>query len=246
MRNDMVGTKGKFAMYGAVLAGVLLALAQPAAAWDDWGYGGGYGGYGGYDSFDRQEDRESSEESAREAGRQVRREEVEKKKEANAAEHAAYTDAIMAESKASVQAPRGVYYRKPGFISGEAPGSGAQVIEESGVKVFYEQGIFWVKQGTQYVVVNAPYGVVVDTIPAATTRVANRQGEEYGYFFGTFFQRKDKKFVVVKPPVGMNVTYLPDGYITEGAKDGTIYKVGNTTFKPVFVLGVLVYQVVAS
>jgi hypothetical protein len=50
----------------------------------------------------------------------------------------------------------------------------------------------------------------------------------------------------VKPPVGLNVTYLPDGYITEEAKEGAIYKVGNTTFKPVFVLGVLVYQVVAS
>jgi hypothetical protein len=120
------------------------------------------------------------------------------------------------------------------------------VIEEAGVQVFYEQGIFWVKQGTQYVVIAAPVGVVVDTIPAATTRVANRAGEEYGYFFGTFFQRKDKKFVVVKPPVGLNVTYLPDGYETKGSKEATLYAVGNITFKPVFVMGVLVYQVVSS
>jgi hypothetical protein len=144
-----------------------------------------------------------------------------------------------------VQAPRGVYYRKPGYVSGEAPGSGAQVIEESGVKVFYEQGIFWVKQGTQYVVIAAPYGVVVDTIPAATTRVATKAGE-YGYFFGTFFQRKDKKFVVVKPPVGLNVTYLPDGYETRGTPESTVYAVGNIIFKPVFVLGILVYQVIEA
>jgi hypothetical protein len=244
MRNDLTGRKSTLTIFSTLLAGLLLAAAQPAAAWDDWGYDS-YGGYGG-GWYDAQESRESAEEATREAGRQIRREEVEKKKEANAAEHAAYTDAIIEASKASVQAPRGVYYRKPGFVSGEAPGSGAQVIEEAGIKVFYEQGIFWAKQGTQYVVIAAPYGVVVDTLPAATTRVANRQGEEYGYFFGTFFQRKDKKFVVVKPPVGLNVTYLPDGYETKGTKDATLYAVGNTTFKPVFVLGTLVYQVVGS
>ena len=50
--------------------------------------------------------------------------------------------------------------------------------------------------------------------------------------------------MVVKPPAGLNVTYLPDGYETKSTKDATLYKVGNITFKPVFVLGVLVYQVV--
>ena len=245
MKNDLIGRKFTLTIFSTLLAGLLLAPAQRAAAWDDWG--GGYdSGYGGYDSFDAQDSRESAEESAREAGREKRREEVEQKKAATSAEHAAYTDSIMESSKASVQAPRGVYYRKPGFVSGEAPGSGAQVIEEAGIKVYYEQGIFWAKQGTQYVVIAAPYGVVVDTIPAATTKVATKTAGEFGYFFGTFFQRKDKQFVVVKPPTGLNVTYLPDGYETTGTTEATIYKFGNTTFKPVFVMGILVYQVVSA
>jgi len=243
MRDDLSGTKGTIVMVCAVLAGLLLAPAPPAAAWSDWGYSGS--SYGG-DWYDDSEDREYAEESAREAGRAKRRDEVEAKLQQQSAEHAEYTDAVIEASKASVQAPRGVYYRKPGFISGEAPGAGAQVIEEAGVKVFYEQGLFWVKQGTQYVVIAAPYGVVVDTIPAATTRVANKAGEEYGYFFGTFFQRKGEKFVIVKPPVGLNVTYLPDGYETKSAENSTLYVFGNVTFKPVFVLGVLVYQVVGA
>jgi hypothetical protein len=244
MRNDLTGPKGMFVMVCAVLAGLLLAPAPPAAAWDDWG--GGYDrGYGGWD-VDQQEDREWGQEAAREAGREKRRDELEVKKAADSAEHAAYTDSIIEASKASVQAPRGVYYRKPGFISGEAPGAGAQVIEEAGVKVFYEQGIFWVKQGTQYVVIAAPVGVVVDTLPAATTKVATKTAGEYGYFFGTFFQRQEKKFVIAKPPAGLNVTYLPDGYETKGTKEATLYAVGNITFKPVFVMGVLVYQVVGS
>jgi hypothetical protein len=243
MRNDLIGRKFTLTMFSALLAGLLLAPAQPAAAWDDWG--GGYdSGYGGYGWADAQDDRESSEEAAREAGREKRREEVEQKKAAASAEHAAYTDAIIEASKASVQAPRGVYYRKPGFTSGEAPGSGAQVIEEAGVKLFYEQGIFWVKQGTQYVVIAGPPGVVVDTLPAATTKVATKTAGEYGYFFGTFFQRKGKQFVVVVPPAGLNVTYLPDGYETKGSAEAPMYAVGKINFKPVFVFGVLVYQVV--
>ena len=242
MRNGMIGPKYTLTMFGAVLAGgLLIASAQPAAAWTDsgWGYDSGYG----YDSFEAEEDREWAQESEREAGRAVRRNEIEAKKEADSAEHAAYTDALIQSSKASLQAPKGVYYRKPGFISTEPPGSNAQVIEESGVKVFVDQGIFWVKQGEQYLVIAAPYGVVLDKIPAATTRVATKSGE-YGYFFGTFYQRKGDKFVVVKPPAGLNVTYLPDGYQDVGTKDATLYQFGNTTFKPVFVLGVLVYQVV--
>jgi hypothetical protein len=242
MRNGLIGPKSMLTMFGAVLAGLLLASARPAAAWTDSGWG--YSDYG-YDSFEAEEDREWAQESAREAGREKRRDELEVKKAADSAEHAAYTDAIIESSKASLTAPRGVYYRKPGFISREAPGSGAQVLEEAGVKVFIEQGIFWVKQGEQYVVIAAPYGVVLDSIPAATTRVATKSGE-YGYFFGTFYQRKGDKFVVVKPPAGLNVTYLPDGYETLGTKDATYYKFGNTTFKPVVVFGTLVYQVVEA
>jgi len=243
MRNGMIGPKYALTMFGAVLAGLLLASAQPVAAWTDssWGYSDSY-----YDdSWDREEDREWAQESAREAGREKRRDELEAKKEADSAEHAAYTDSLIQASKASLGAPKGVYYRKPGFVSTEPPGSGAQVIEESGVTAYYDQGIFWVKQGTQYVVLAAPYGVVVDTIPPATTRVATKSGE-YGYFFGTFFQRKGDKFVVVKPPAGLNVTYLPDGYETVGTKDATYYKFGNTTFKPVIVMGILAYQVVEA
>jgi len=243
MRNDQIRPKFTLTLCSALLAGVLLASAQPAAAWSDYG---GYDSYGGGWDVDQQEDREWAQEDAREAGRAVRRTEVEAQKAAASAEHAANTDAIIEASKASIQAPRGVYYRKPGFISGDAPGEGAQVIEEAGVKVFYEQGIFWVKQGTQYVVITAPVGVVVDTIPAATTKVATKTAGEYGYFFGTFFQRQEKKFVVVKPPAGLNVTYLPDGYETKGTKEATLYAVGAITFKPVFVMGILVYQVVGA
>jgi hypothetical protein len=246
MRKDLIGPKSTLTMFGAVLAGLLLGVAHPAAAWDDW-YGGSGSGYGGsYGWYDAQEDREVAQEAAREAGREKRREEVQQQKAKNMAEHEAYFDSVVANSQASMQAPRDVYYRKPGYVSGEAPGSAAQVVEISGVQVFVDQGIFWVKQGQQYVVVAAPVGVVVDTIPPATTRVATKAGE-YGYFFGTFYQRSGEKFVVVKPPAGLNVTYLPDGYQQEDTADGgKIYRFGKIAFKPVMAMGVLVYQVVEA
>jgi hypothetical protein len=244
MRIDTNGKKVQHTMLCAAVAGLLLAVATPAAAWDDYGWGGGYG-YSDYGYFDAQDSRESAEESARESAREKRRDEVEAKKAQDSAEHAAYTDSIMAASQASVQAPRGVYYRKPGFISGEGPGEGAQVIEESGVKLFVDQGVCWVKQGTQYVVVAAPYGIVVDKLPPATTKVATKTGAEFGYWFGTFYQRKGDKFVVVKPPAGLNVTYLPDGYQKQEGKDGSAtFKFGDTVFKQVMVLGIPAYQVV--
>jgi hypothetical protein len=66
MRNDQIRPQFKLTIFSALLAGVLLASAQPAAAWSD--YGGGYGSsYGGWD-VDQQEDREWAQEDAREAG----------------------------------------------------------------------------------------------------------------------------------------------------------------------------------
>jgi hypothetical protein len=246
MRNDLIGPKFKLAIFRALLAGLALAVAQPAAAWDDWGTSSGWGGsYYYYDSYDASEAREDAQEAAREAGREKRREEVEQKKAADSAAHDAYFNEILDASQAAVGAPRGVYYRKPGYVSNDPPGTSAQVLKGEAGTAYYDQGIFWVKQGNQYVVVTAPYGVVVDTIPSATTRVATKEGE-YGYFFGTFFQRKDSKFVIAKPPAGLKVTYLPDGYEQVGTKEAPAYKFGNITFKPVMAMGTLVYQVVQS
>jgi hypothetical protein len=64
------------------------------------------------------------------------------------------------------------------------------------------------------------------------------------YYFGVFFQEKAGKYLVTKPPAGTLVSYLPDGYRTEQAGGKTLYTFGSTHFRPVFVQGVLVYEVV--
>ena len=90
----------------------------------------------------------SQEEQAREAGRARRRDEIEKNQEKSSAEHEAYFDAILEDSQAALKAPHGVYYRKPGYSAAEGPGSDATTVEVGGLTYRYDQGIFWLQQGS--------------------------------------------------------------------------------------------------
>jgi hypothetical protein len=224
-----------------------LGPARPAAAWVDSGWDSGWGS--GYSDYDYDESQEWAQENAREAGREKRRDELEKKKEAASAEHEAYYAELVNASKASLNAPQGVYYRKPGFKSNEAPGEKAQAVTATlpdgrQIPLVYDQGIFWLQRGAEYVVVIPPPGIVVDTLPAGVRAFPNKGGGTIYYFFGVYFQGKDGKYAVVKPPAGTVVGYLPDGYTQETVDDATIFKFGGTTYKQVFVAGSLAYQVV--
>jgi hypothetical protein len=187
----------------------------------------------------------SQEEQAREAERAVRREELEQNREKSAAEREAYFQAILEASQASLRAPRGVYFRKPGYTSADPPGPAAAAVEVEGVAYFYDRGIFWIQQGTDYLVVTAPAGAVVNAIPPGAVRIPFKGGS-YWYFFGTFFAERSGTYAVVKPPAGLTVYYLPDGYSQEKRGAADVFRFGETLFKPVFVQGVLAYQVIAG
>ena len=91
-------------------------------------------------------------------------------------------------------------------------------VEVGGLTYLYDQGIFWLQQGSSYIVVTAPVGAVVDRLPQGVTRIQSRPGPVW-YFFGTFFGEKDGAYEVIKPPAGLTVFYLPDGY-TPGEREG--------------------------
>jgi hypothetical protein len=230
-----------------VVAALFLSLvwARPAGAWVDsgWGYGSGY-----YDSWDNGESQAWAEEQSRESAREKRRDELEKKQEAASAEHAAYTAEMIKASKASLNAPKDVYYRKPGWTSSDAPPATAQTVgvEVQGgmISVIYDQGVFWLQRGNDYVVVVPPFGVVVDKLPPGVRNQPVKGGGMLYYFFGVFFQAKGDKYEVVKPPAGTFVGYLPDGYTQEGSETEPVFKFGATAFKQVFVAGNVAYQVI--
>lgn len=185
----------------------------------------------------------SQEEQAREAGRVLRRDEIEKNQEKSSAEHEAYFDAILEDSQAALKAPQGVYYRKPGYSSAEGPGSDARTIEVGGFRYLYDHGIFWLHQGSSYTVVTAPVGATADKLPQGVTRIVSGARSVW-YFFGSFFAEKGGAYEVIKPPAGLTVFYLPDGYSQEKVQGVGLYRFGDVLFKPVFIQGILAYQVV--
>jgi len=205
--------------------------------WDDW------------DDYNRtilqmqRESFSSQEEQAREAGRARRRDEIEKNQEKSTAEHEAYFDAILEDSQAALKAPQGVFYRKPGYSAAEGGGSDARTVEVGGFTYRYDQGIFWLQQGGSYTVVTAPVGATVDKLPQGVTRIVSGTGSVW-YFFGTFFGEKGGAYEVIKPAAGLTVFYLPDGYSQEKVKGVGLYRFGDVFFKPVFIQGILAYQVV--
>lgn len=230
------------------LAGLLLSLAaaRPAAAWDDGWDSGWDSGYDDYNwSQERMQDAaiSSAEEMAREAGRAVRRDEIAKEQEAKSAETQAYYDEVRAASKASLNAPKDAYYRKPGWTSSDAPPPSSPVVTAGQVSLFYDNGIYWLDRAGTYVVVIPPAGIVVDKLPPGVRAQRTKDGMLY-YFFGVFYRGKDGKFQTVKPPAGVYVGYLPDGYTQEAAGDATTFKYGDASYKQVFLQGVLVYQVI--
>ena len=234
------------------LAGSLATLPQSAIARDGdhpRGMAGDDGWDDGWDDYNQtilQMQRESiaaQEEQAREAGRVRRRDEIEKSQEKSSVEHEAYFDAILAESQASLNAPPGAYFRKPGYSAAESPGGAVKSVEVGDRTFLYDQGIFWFQQGSKFIVVTAPVGAVVDRLPQGVTRVQTRPVPVW-YFFGTFFGEKGGAFEVIKPAAGLTVFYLPDGYSSENVKGTGLYRFGEIRFKPVFLQGVLAYQVV--
>jgi hypothetical protein len=208
--------------------------------WDEWDE---------WDDYNRtilqmqRESLSSQEEQAREAGRVLRRDQIEKKQETSSAEHEAYFDAILEDSQAALKAPQGVYYRKPGYSAAEDPGSGARTVEVGGLTYRYDQGLFWLHQGDSYTVVTAPVGATVDRLPQGVSRVVSGKGSVW-YFFGSFFGEKGSAYEVIKPAAGLTVFYLPDGYSQENIKGVARYRFGDVLFKPVFIQGILAYQVV--
>lgn len=193
-----------------------------------------------------QRDRLSSqEEMNREAGRQVRRNELEQERQAAGEERADYFDALLEASRASLRAPQGAYYRKPGWVSTDPPGPEVERVSVGGVPYLYERGVFWLPQGDRQLAVTPPIGAIVTQAPPAAYPVAAGQ-EELLYSFGGFYRPRTGGYEVVRPAAGVIVSYVPDGYTVEQPPGGAVYRFGEIAFKPVFVQGVLLYRVAAE
>jgi hypothetical protein len=225
-------------------------IAPPAAkAWySGRSYRGGYrGGYGyGNARYLQSQSQAAAEEARRESAREKNREAIAKKKEAFQTDYLASQAAIREGSRAASRAPRDAFYRKPGFTTTTLPGAAVEV-KVGDTTFHYFSGMFYRQLPSGYIVVPAPAGAVVDTVPEQIgAAVYNDSADTYGYYFGTFFVREGEKHKVVAPPAGTLVGYVPDGYTETEVDEGVNYTFGDITFEPAYLQDNVVYRVVKS
>lgn len=237
---------GRLFLFGLAASSLLSAVAFPsaAAAWTS-GWSGTVYHYDSWDARKLQRDAQSeAAEVRREQARDKRRDEIADEKAAGQEQYLASQAEIRASSQAAANAPRDKFYRKPGSTTKTLPGAAAEV--KAGDQTYrYFSGIFYRQTPSGFIVVPAPIGAVVDTLPDGVG-TASYKGDvdTFFYYFGTFFTAEGGKYKVVQPPAQTIVGYVPDGYVESEADGGPRYEFGPHKFKPVFFQDMLVYQVV--
>jgi hypothetical protein len=128
----------------------------------------------------------------------------------------------------------------------------AVVVSVANKDYYYDQGVYYQKSTksggtTGYVVVQAPVGAKVPTLPPGNSPVTVAGGQTFYYYSGVFYaQDTDKQhYVVVQAPAGAVVPALPDGAKTENVNGGLEYVYGGVHYDPVFVNGQTEYAVVS-
>lgn len=92
---------------------------------------------------------------------------------------------------------------------------------DNAIKVYYDNGNFYEKDGSKYRVIEAPIGMKVPTIPASATECIVGS-TVYHYYEGVFYKYEVGGFTVVRAPVGAIVYNLPPG-ASESTINGQVY-----------------------
>lgn len=232
---------------GSMAAGLL--PPDSAEAWTYGGYrrGGYYGrsGYGyGNARYMQSQSQAQQDEARRAADRKEGQKEVEKKREEYQTDYLASQAEIRGANVAASRAPRGLYYRAPGFTTAKLPET-AEKIDVGGQAYHYYSGIFFRQIPDKLIAVPAPVGAVVDTLPeGAGAAVYKGDADTYFYYFGTFFTKDGGKYKVVDPPAGTVVGYVPSGYTEAEVGDTVQYTFGGITYQPAHFEGNVIFEVV--
>ena len=109
----------------------------------------------------------------------------------------------------------------------------AYVVPHSGVRYYYNSGIFYKQHGPKYVIVRAPIGLRVKVLPTNNIRFVHG-GRTFYYYYGTYYARtSNNEYITVDPPLGARIDALPDGYIKVIIEDRTYYEFEGTLYKAV-------------
>jgi biotin carboxyl carrier protein len=123
----------------------------------------------------------------------------------------------------------------------------AIVVSVSSQQYHYDQGTYYVAStstgSSGYVVVQAPVGATVSTLPqgAETVTMDSTSGWYYG---GAYYEKTKDGYQVVAPVAGTVVQNLPDGGKEVKIGDQTYVQVGDTFYQPIQQDGKNMYEVV--
>jgi biotin carboxyl carrier protein len=116
--------------------------------------------------------------------------------------------------------------------------------EEATQEYYYDQGLYYIKQGDGYVVVQAPPGVTVKELPKEKETVVVNETTNNYYYSGNFYEKSKDGYTVVEPMAGSVVEKLPEGGQEVKVGDMTYVKVGETYYQPIKRDGKDMYEVV--
>ena len=96
-----------------------------------------------------------------------------------------------------------------GTVVGEPP-HGFVRVRVGGTPYFYHRGFFYQSYGPDFVVVTAPMGAVIGSLPPNHIWITTPVGP-YAYYYGTFYEwrDRDRRYAVARPPRGARVPSLP-------------------------------------
>lgn len=131
-----------------------------------------------------------------------------------------------------VVTPSAVTYSKtPVVQSIRSIPSTATVVKKSGISYYFYNGRYYRKESNSYIVVTAPKGVKVTTLPVGYVTLS-LLSKTYYYFEGTYYTKKSNQYEVVEAPEDIVVYTLPaeaDLVVIDGSEyyiyDGCIYSI---------------------
>ena len=137
----------------------------------------------------------------------------------------------------------GPYYHPWGFVVATMAAT-AIVISVSSQQYHYDQGTYYVASNGSYVVVAAPVGATVTTLPPEAKQVTSEDASGYWYYGGAYYEKTKDGYKVVAPKAGTVVEGLPEGGKEVKIGDQTYVQVGETYYQPIQKDGKNMYEVV--
>jgi|YelNatPaOPRAMG01_1025707.scaffolds.fasta_scaffold00852_21 hypothetical protein len=121
--------------------------------------------------------------------------------------------------------------------------SGTIFREQAGIRIGFNNGIFYRPYGDHFVVCRPPIGFRINFLPVGFISFS-LFNTPYYYYGGIYYQRAGNEYVVVQPPLGALVQSIPQGGQQLIIDGNTYYIVDGVQYQAVIYNGQIWYKVI--